>query len=166
MSCCNSSDSNCSSESKKIHINICPNCQKPGAKVKQVTLKAMLSVSLKEIREEEYFFCSQRECEIVYFSNSQDGDGKTNTFNKQNLRVQVFQKEELGETPVCYCFKHTFNSIQGEIKGNESEGVYDEISDLLKKGKCACEIRNPQGSCCLGNVKKVVKLIGNVKPIE
>ena len=26
----------------------------------------------------------------------------------------------------------------------------------IRAGKCACDIRNPQGSCCLGNVRAVV----------
>jgi hypothetical protein len=29
----------------------------------------------------------------------------------------------------------------------------------VKAGNCACEVRNPQGSCCLGNVQATVKQV-------
>jgi hypothetical protein len=37
--------------------------------------------------------------------------------------------------------------------------VVADVTTGIKAGQCACEIRNPQGSCCLGNVRKVVKRI-------
>ncbi|HEV2197528.1 MAG TPA: DUF998 domain-containing protein [Candidatus Acidoferrum sp.] len=35
--------------------------------------------------------------------------------------------------------------------------IPQRISAEVKAGNCACEVRNPQGSCCLGNVTAVVK---------
>jgi hypothetical protein len=35
--------------------------------------------------------------------------------------------------------------------------LIEEIKAGIKTGQCACDIRNPQGSCCLGNVSAVVK---------
>jgi hypothetical protein len=30
--------------------------------------------------------------------------------------------------------------------------VAERITALVKAERCACEVKNPQGSCCLGNV--------------
>ncbi len=34
-----------------------------------------------------------------------------------------------------------------------------QMTTGTKTGQCACDIRNPQGSCCLGNVGAVVKRV-------
>jgi hypothetical protein len=34
----------------------------------------------------------------------------------------------------------------------------------MKAGNCACEVRNPQGACCLGNVAAVVKRLKSGEP--
>jgi hypothetical protein len=31
--------------------------------------------------------------------------------------------------------------------------IVDDIKAGIKAGQCACDLRNPQGTCCLGNVR-------------
>jgi hypothetical protein len=33
----------------------------------------------------------------------------------------------------------------------------DDIDTGINTGQCACDLRNPQGSCCLGNVRGLIK---------
>ena len=33
------------------------------------------------------------------------------------------------------------------------KAIIDDISTGINAGQCACDLRNPQGSCCLGNVR-------------
>jgi hypothetical protein len=47
--------------------------------------------------------------------------------------------------------------VREEIAASGKSTVVERIASEMKAGLCACEIRNPQGSCCLGNVKAVVK---------
>ena len=35
--------------------------------------------------------------------------------------------------------------------------LIDDIDAGIQAGQCACDLRNPQGSCCLGNVRGLVK---------
>jgi hypothetical protein len=35
--------------------------------------------------------------------------------------------------------------------------IVDDINAGLNTGQCACDLRNPQGSCCLGNVRELIK---------
>ena len=97
-----------------------------------------------------YFFCSQHDCATVYFSQE-------NSFIADALREAVYQKDDAGDVPVCYCFGWTRGRIETEIKKMGKSTSVDTIAGHVKAGKCACEIRNPQGTCCLGNVSELVK---------
>lgn len=121
----------------------------------RITLKAMLNVSLLALRDTPYLFCRAAECDVVYFS----ADG-AQSFTKAQIRVPVHQKEPDDETvPVCYCFRHSPASIRAEWLATGASTVIEEINSGIQAGQCACEVRNPQGSCCLGNVSRVVKQI-------
>lgn len=135
--------------------NRCPTCDRKGKKVGTITLKAILDVSLLALRDVSYLFCRTAECEVVYFA----ADGKQ-SFTKHQLRVLVHQKEPADETVlVCYCFRHSPATIRAELMTTGHSTVIEEINGGINAGQCACEVRNPQGSCCLGNVSRVVKQI-------
>lgn len=44
----------------------------------------------------------------------------------------------------------------GVDHGGKSTAVA-KITEYVEAGKCACELRNPQGSCCLGNVAQAFR---------
>lgn len=56
--------------------------------------------------------------------------------------------------PVCYCFGHTPASIRAEIERSGKSTAFATITADVKAGHCACEVRNPKGDCCLGDVLK------------
>jgi hypothetical protein len=37
--------------------------------------------------------------------------------------------------------------------------IVDDISVGIDAEQCACDLRNPQGACCLGNVRGLIKEI-------
>jgi len=79
-------------------------------------------------------------------------------FRKDDLRVKVGLKESGDPTvPVCYCFGWTPQKIQAEMKATGKTTAIEQIKAQVKAGNCYCEVTNPQGSCCLGNVSQVVK---------
>lgn len=131
----------------------CPVCLKTGKRVDSLTLKALLNVPLTEVRPVQYRFCSTADCPVVYYS--QDG---AQTFLEPDLRERVYQKHAAeDDVLVCYCFRHTTRSINAEFAANRAETVVARINAGIQAGQCACGIRNPQGSCCLGNVKAVIR---------
>lgn len=141
--------------------NLCPTCGQKGKKVDNLTLKAMLDVSLLAVRDVPYLFCRTADCSVVYFA----ADGKQ-VFTKDQIRVSVHQKEPDNDyVPVCYCFCHSPATIRAELLATGQSTVVEEIEAGIKTGQCACEIRNPQGSCCLGNVSTVVKQLYLIKTI-
>jgi len=79
-------------------------------------------------------------------------------FRKADLSVPVGLKEPQNlKAPVCYCFGWTPEKIQAEIRNTGKSTVIEQIKAQVQAGNCYCEITNPQGSCCLGNVSQAVK---------
>jgi hypothetical protein len=71
--------------------------------------------------------------------------------------VRVGAKETADPIPVCYCFGLTRKDIENEIAETGRSTVADRISAEVKKGTCACEVKNPSGKCCLGEVTQTAR---------
>jgi hypothetical protein len=133
-------------------VNACPTCGKIGKPVQGQTVKSLLSVSLRQVQEMQYLFCRTQTCPVVYFS----ADGEQ-TFTIQEVRERVYQKEpEAEHVFVCYCFRHTVGKIRA-ASPEDRTSIVDDINTGIDAGQCACDLRNPQGSCCLGNVRAMIK---------
>jgi len=96
-------------------------------------------------------FCRTATCNVVYFHA--DGD----RLEKKDVRVRVGLKESEDPVPICYCFGFTEAMVMEEIRETGRCTIAERITAEIKAGHCACEIRNPQGSCCLGNVNAAIK---------
>ena len=130
----------------------CPACGEKGKKVDTNTVKAMLAISLHTIQPNGYAFCRSEDCPVVYFAL--DGE---QTLTEADLRVAVHQKHpDDDDVFVCYCFRHTPGSIRAEMVDTGQSTVVETVTEGTQGGQCACDIRNPQGSCCLGNVRATV----------
>jgi hypothetical protein len=88
----------------------------------------------------------------VYFS-----DNGQQTFSVDDIREQVYQKEpEAEDVFICYCFRHRVGELR-LASTEERLSIMDNINSGIDTGQCACDLRNPQGSCCLGNVRGMIK---------
>ena len=129
----------------------CPECGRPGRDVERITLKALhCPEPLMRLSAPKHRFCSTPECPVVYFGHGE-------VFGRGDLTVPVFQKEPAGARTVCYCFAITEREIQQELAVNGRSTASDRVTQLVKASRCACEVRNPQGSCCLGNLATVTR---------
>lgn len=132
--------------------NICPGCGTKGKRVQGKTVKALLSVSLRNVKEAEYLFCKTQTCPVVYFSP--DG-GKI--FTVAQIRERVYQKEPNSQDVfICYCFRYKIGDILTATP-EARNAIVEDINTGINAGQCACDLRNPQGSCCLGNVHGLIK---------
>ena len=133
-------------------VSACPDCGKVGKPAQAQTVKAMLSVTLRRVENIKYLFCPTESCPVVYFSV----DDKQ-TFVLKQIRERVYQKEpQAPDVFICYCFRHTV----GDLRAAATEGriaILEDIHAGIHAGQCACDLRNPQGSCCLGNVRSLIK---------
>lgn len=131
--------------------NACSACGQVGKRVQEETVKALLAVSLREMHDGDYLFCQTPGCPVVYFTL----DG-TQTFTTEQVRERVYQKEpDKDEVGVCYCFRHTIGEIRF-MPRTDRAALLDDINAGIQAGQCACDLRNPQGSCCLGNVRELL----------
>jgi hypothetical protein len=121
--------------------------------VETITLKALLLPgALARLLPLHYHFCRTPACPVVYFANDAES-----IYHKEDLKVRVGLKEEEDPIPVCYCFGHTRASIRDEIERTGGTTVVEAISAHVRAGRCACEVNNPSGTCCLGEVSRAVK---------
>lgn len=132
----------------------CPVCGTKGKSVDTQIVKAMLDVSLATLKTDGYRFCRNESCQVVYYGVGDD------VYTEDDLREQVHQKHpDAADVFVCYCFRHTPGSIQRELLLSGTSTVVEQVNAGIQAGQCACEIRNPQGSCCLGNVTAAIKRV-------
>lgn len=145
----------CGASKNATNDVVCPLSKTKGKQVKLITLKSLLNANALARLESDktYYFCSEQECNVVYFNEEQQ------VFIKNDLKVPVFQKDIEEDVPACYCFNRTRARIREEIKQTGKSQAVQEISMHIKANRCGCEVNNPQGSCCLGNVSAFIKQV-------
>jgi hypothetical protein len=132
----------------------CPASGAAGARVALVTVKALLTgAALRRLDGKAYRFCPDPSCDVVYF------DVETgSTFAKEDLSVRVGRKETEDPIPVCYCFGFTKADLERSV-AERGGTIRASIAAEVRAGHCACEVRNPEGTCCLDNVSKAIQAI-------
>lgn len=144
--------SNSSSFSTSVHVR-CPSCGAKGRAVSATTVSAMLysEASSRLPSKTGFWFCPSPECKVVYYK-----PGSNELVRVNEVRIEVFQKSSNPDRLVCYCFVHTVRTIQSEVRKTGSSRILEDIKSKCAQGLNACEHTNPQGSCCVGNVQRLV----------
>ena len=127
----------------------CPSCEQAGTPVDRITLKALLSPDgLRRGVPAQPRYCGSADCPIVYF----DVDGDV-TFTEVDLTVQVYAKHaDDPATPVCYCFGVTAGAMTNRERARE---LREAVAREVQAQRCACEVKNPKGGCCLGDLVRL-----------
>jgi len=130
----------------------CPKSGSVGKRMERVTLESLLRPEhLAHVQSEQWFFCPDQDCPVVYF------DASGESLDKSTLLVRVGVKERDAPRPLCYCFDHSFEELQGDVARTGTSTIPDEITEKCRQGLHACEHKNPQGRCCLGTVRAALK---------
>ena len=137
--CC--SDSCSSNESLNTY-----RCPVNGREYRGVSEKTILhhikSPWLWNGKQQNYYFCDDPECDVVYFGQNDS------VVNKSELRTTVGMKEKSDDALVCYCFGVTAN--QAATNPDIKAFIVEETKGHI----CECEARNPSGRCCLRDFPK------------
>jgi hypothetical protein len=64
---------------------------------------------------------------------------------------------------VGYCFGENEADIAAEIERRGHSDAVQRVRAHIAAGRCACEIRNPRGACCLGDVIAAVERFAPAK---
>ena len=140
---------------KPCHDNaICPRCRQPGRAASTVTVAAMFSpeTSRRLTSMAGFHFCATQDCDVAYFSPA-SGE----LVLQREVRAPIFQKSTDPHRLVCYCFGNTVGAVQSEVRAKGSSSILDDIKAKCAQGLDACERNNPQGACCLGNVRRLIR---------
>lgn len=131
----------------------CVKCSHHSKAVSRRTVLVMVKPEfLEEALSGTYRFCEARECPIVYFEEQ-----GTRTFTVDDLRIIVGIKSSADPIPLCYCFGLDESHLRKEIAQTGTTTVPEKIAHLTREGLCACDVRNPSGKCCLGEVNRTAK---------
>ena len=147
-SCC------CAEKSSEPMASRCPSSGSIGVAVDRHTVKALLTeMALRRLEAGVFRFCPDPDCDIVYF------DGNGSCFRRADVRVPVWHKEPFGARMICYCFAESEASIRTEIDAQRVSSVVERVRAHIDADRCACEVRNPRGACCLGDLIAAVKRV-------
>jgi len=102
-------------------------------------VKAMLvPKALMRASDPEHLFRAAATCPVVYF-------GAHEALFREDVIVPVFQKDPAGRRIVCYCFGIGEDDIRRERLETAGALPSERVRALVKEGRCACEVKNPQG---------------------
>jgi hypothetical protein len=150
MSCCGSA---CAPRPAEARPERCPRCGQRGRLVAPLTLRSILRPDRAGEVDDlvAYGFCPNRSCDALYF------DAGEWIATKRDARVRVGIKETTDPLPLCYCFGFARADVRHEVATTGACAIPDRITAEVRAGRCACEVKNPSGSCCLGEVRRAVK---------
>ncbi len=104
------------------------------------------------------WICREPECDVVYFGDAGD------LLNVGDIRDEPGFKTAGARGLLCYCFRVRRNDVQAELERSGTTTVVERINEKVRAGQCACDVRNPSGKCCLGDVRRAVKELMNQRP--
>lgn len=133
----------------------CPSSKTSSRKVQRRTLEHLLKAEkVGSIHNVQYYYCTDPDCRVVYFSNEAVPE-----FTVDDVEVKVFVKDNGDDVNVCYCFDWTRGRINEQIVKTGKSTASLEIAKEVKAGNCACDVKNPKGECCLGDINTFAKQV-------
>lgn len=130
----------------------CHRCASKGARVTLVTVKSLLTpIALARLTPALPFcVCLGPTCPVVYFTDA------GLEYTKADVRAVPWQKQPLGHRCFCHCFDESEPSMLRELAETRRCDAVQRVRDHIAADRCACEVRNPRGTCCLGDLIKAV----------
>jgi len=138
--CCNSTSSS-RSASRKRH---CPSDNNEYIEVKPDTILHHLKSPWNHpLKSQQYYFCDNPDCEIVYFGEDDS------MISDDEIRGPLGQKQTYQGKVLCYSFGVTLADAES------SPDAKAFVIQQTKLGSCTCETSNPSGRCCLKDFPKL-----------
>lgn len=102
----------------------------------------------QQFGDDAFYFCASVDCDVVYFNLQ----GKT--YEQAQLRQPVGQKSTAADRMLCYCFDIRADQVADEMTAQGHSPSKDFVTRMTKEQRCACDLRNPAGRCCLKDFPK------------
>ena len=132
---------------------VCPKNKKFCKPVPRITVETLIRPEHKHsLALVPYSFCDSPDCDVVYVSASGE---QVITASQLSVRVGIKEKED--PIPLCYCFDFDRRAIWDDIRSKGTTDIPKIITQRIKAGECRCQVTNPRGNCCLGDIYQAVK---------
>ena len=129
----------------------CPESGTHSKRVDLLTVRSLVRHLPLGMPDTPYYYCTAPACDVVYFPYEVGAP----MFRRADLLVRVWSKEQGDGAPICYCFGFSKQDILQEIATSGTSNVSEKVKREVQAGHCACEVKNPSGKCCLGDVTRV-----------
>ena len=131
---------------------ICRRCASKGVRVAVLTVKSLLAeIALGRLTPAlPCYVCLEPTCPVVYFAN----EGLE--YTTMDVRAAPWQKQPTGHRTFCYCFDENEPAMLRELAETGRCDAVQRVRGHIAADRCACEVRNPRGTCCLGDLMKAV----------
>ena len=147
-------DNCCSSDQDQPQCPpVCPVNGQPVKPVSRATVESLVKPEIKAaLLPHPYYYCDTPDCEVVYVSALGD-----HRITKDQLTVRVGAKEKDDPVPLCYCFGFDRQDVRDDVGATGSSDIPQNIMERMKGDGCQCELTNPKGTCCLGDIRQAVE---------
>ena len=133
-------------------LKVCPMCGVKGKAVSLLTVQSLVMEPASLHADLVYLLCRTKACPVVYFAPGA-------LLLKKDVAVRVGFKESEDPIPLCYCFGYARGDIRNELALTGHTEIPDKIKVEIQAGRCSCEVKNPAGSCCLGDILAAAKAL-------
>ena len=143
MSCCETGKG-----LPQVAEGACRSCGSKGLQVPLSAVKALLQPwGLRAGVPRAPRFCASPACPVVYFDEVSD-----RRVEESELTVLVYAKHARDRSaPICYCFGFAVGDVLDAMKTGAA-AISSIVRTEVVAGQCACEVKNPKGTCCLGDI--------------
>ena len=129
---------------KPTKTAVCPVNGRTYKHIAQKTLLHQISKPWQKDLHKDYYYCSDPDCDVVYFSYAGDILGHA------DMRSSSAHESSAAAATVCYCFDVSTTDIRSEPAKTQ---IRNYIIEQTKNHVCECSVRNPSGCCCLKDLK-------------
>ncbi len=135
----------------------CPECDALGRATPLATItsmrRSMRPIPADRVREAEapWRACLSSACPVAYY-------GASATISVTEVSATVHHKARSPDPLICFCFEYRISALERSMHGTHSVNpIVLEIQSRCREGLGQCQIKNPEGRCCLRNIAQVLK---------
>lgn len=119
--------------------------------MEKITVANHAKESCWPLGDEQYYYCDDPGCEVIYFTTS-----GTRVLKRSEVKTRVTFKEKESPKPLCYCKQITEKDVIRAIENGAK--TFDEVREVTGIGGGGqCKITNPAGRCCSRNYKPFIE---------
>ena len=146
------SESSCGGPPEYIDTN-CPQCGKPGRRVKRGTVRHLLNKEFKgRVQDNVYGLCLSADCDVAWYAQA-----GTHHFKTNQIDTSIWTKSDTAPVMACYCNEITKEMVFEGVHEHGLHNMQSIIRHFRGEIQSKCAVRNPEGRCCTEAFNVMIK---------